>query len=341
MIHARQSARRGVTARARDHLTALGAAIALALGATACDDGGGVGPGDLLIGQVGSIEIRLEVPLGSGTVLAAGQLIQELHWASTGMWSRSETISYRGIEGGASTLVSGGDPSQSALAYDGLIRQLNEKASVKLFTPELPTDLVPECEVVESRITFTIRDDARDQTVSWVRCVEGSLDNLTTAGAGPDAGAARLAQAALLAREATLGDTASAYLGSVPFGTLDRGERSESPLTAPAVYIDAAGFHAFWAGHAPGTAPPAVDFSTDMVVVGMVGARHEAGDSVEVRRILQVGLGTVLEVVERVPGDFCSPAARTRIPYHVVVAPRTPVPHQFATIRVEYPPCGG
>jgi hypothetical protein len=335
MIHARQSARRGVTAQTRDRLTALGAAIALALGATACDDGGGIGPGDLLIGQVGWIEIRLEVPLRLG----AGQLTQELHWASTGTWSRNETISYRGIQGGASALASTRDPSESALAYDGLIRQLNEKESVKLF--ELGTDTVPECGSVQSRITFTIRDDARGQTVSWVRCVEGSLDNLTTEGAGPGAGAARLAQATLLAREATVGDTASAYLGSVPFGTLDRGERSASPLTAPAVYIDAPGFHAFWAGHAPGTAPPAVDFSTDMVVVGLVGVRHEAGDSVEVRRILQVGLGTLLEVVERVPGNFCSPAARTRVPYHVVVAPRTPVPHQFAAIKVEYPPCGG
>lgn len=340
MIHARHGARRGVTAQARSPLTVLSAAVALALGAAACDNDGGIGPDQLVFGQVGSMEIRLEVPLG---LQATGRLVQELHWSSKGTWFRADSISYHGVLGGTSTRANTEDASQSALAYDGLIRQLNEKESVRLFTPDpdLSPDSIPESCEEQSRITFTIRDDVRDQTVSWVRCVEGTLDDLKTEGAGPKPAAARVAQAAILARGATIGDSVGAFFGSVPFGTLDRGDRSESRLTAPAVYIDAAGFHAFWANHAPGTAPPAVDFTTDMVVVGLVGVRHEAGDFVEVRRILQVALGTVLEIVERVPGNFCSPAARTRVPYHVVVAPRTPVPHQFATIKVEYPPCGG
>jgi hypothetical protein len=333
MIHARPSARRGVTAPARYRPAALGAALALL--ATACDGDGGIGPADVVFGQVGTIEIRLEVPLKLG----AGHLNQELRWASNGTWTRQESIFYRGVLGDASTLTNTGDPSQSALAYDGLIKQLNEKESVKLF--ELGTDTFPECGVVQSRITFTIRDDVRDRTVSWVRCVTGSMDNLTPEGARPGAGAARLAQAALLARDATLGKTPGSYLGSVPFGTLDRGDDSASGLTAPAVYMDAAGFHAFWTAHARGAAPPAVDFGTDMVVVGILGVRHEAGDSVEVRRILQVAVGTVLEVVERVPGNFCSPAARTGVPYHVVVAPRTPIPHQVAVRDPEYVSCGG
>ncbi len=339
MIHARQSPRSSVTAQARDHLTVLGAAFALVLGAAACEGNGGIDPGDVLFGQVGSIDIRLEVPLAASNRLGAGQLVQDLHWASTGIWSREDSISYRGLLGDASTVESTDDPPQSALAYDGLLRQLHEKESIRVF--DLGTDTFPECGVLSTRITFTIRDDVRQQTVSWVRCVEGSLDNLTTEGAWPGAGAARLAQAALLARGATVGDSVGAFFGSFPFGTLDRGGNSASRLTAPAVYIDAAGFHAFWAGHAPGTAPPAVEFAEDMVVVGIVGVRHEAGDSVKVRRILQVGLGTVLEVIERIPGNYCSPAARTHVPYHVVVAPRTPVPHQFADLRVEYVSCGG
>jgi len=166
------------------------------------------------------------------------------------------------------------------------------------------------------------------------------MDDLTTQGAGPPE-AARFAQATLLAREETLADNTSEYLGSVPFATLDRGELSASRLTAPAVFIDKGGFHTFWGEHAPGRAPPQVDFTIDMVVVAILGIRHEAGDSVEVRRILQVGLGTVLEIVERVPGNFCSPAARTRVPYHVVVAPRTPVPHQVSVREPEYVSCGG
>ncbi len=335
MIHARHSARREGRAQGRYRLTVLGGALALALGAGACDDDGGVGPGDVVFGQVGWMEIRLEVPLKLG----GGQLVQELRWTSEGEWTRHELISYRGLLGDGSILASTGDPSESALAYDGLIRQFNENEAVRLF--DLGTDTFPDCGAVQSRIAFTIRDDVRGRTVSWVRCVTGSLDNLTTGGAGPGAGAARLAQAALLAREATVGSTPGAYLGSVPFGTLDRGEESASGLTAPAVYIDAAGFHRFWTAHAPGTVPPAVDFGEDMVVVGILGVRREAGDSVEVRRILQVAVGTVLEVVERVPGNFCSPAARTRVPYHVVVAPRTPVPHEVAVRDPEYVSCGG
>jgi hypothetical protein len=83
-----------------------------------------------------------------------------------------------------------------------------------------------------------------------------------------------------------------------------------------------------------------VDFTKDMVVVGIVGTRKEAGDSVEVRRILQVDKGTVIEVFERLPGEFCSPAGRIHVPYHVVVAPRTPIPHRFADIKKEPVPCG-
>lgn len=133
----------------------------------------------------------------------------------------------------------------------------------------------------------------------------------------------------------------SAYLGTVPFGTLDRGDDSGSSLAAPGTYIDSRGFQAFWSEHAPSRPLPVVDFTKEMVVVAIVGTRKEAGDSVEVRRILQVDLGTVVEVVERLPGEFCSPAARTHVPYHVVVAPRTPIPHRFADIKKEPVSCGG
>jgi hypothetical protein len=148
--------------------------------------------------------------------------------------------------------------------------------------------------------------------------------------------------ATLLARAATVGEKwTSAYLGTVPFGTLDRGEDSSSPLTAPATYIDTGGFQSFWEKHAASRPLPTVDFTKDMVVVGIVGTRKEAGDSVEVRRILRVDQGTVIEVFERLPGAFCSPAARTHVPYHVVVAPRTPIPHRFADIRKDTVSCGG
>lgn len=310
----------------------------MALLVSACGDDGGPDPNALRIGQIGHIEVALEAPLRLGE----GMLRQTLIWSSSGAWSLNEAISYRGLEGDQTFHRSNGDPSQYAGAYASLITQLNEVDGLELFIDELPPDLTPECGPTRTRLTFTIQDDARERRVTWVRCADGSYGNLTPAGAGPDAAASRVVLAALLAREATLGDDwAWAYLGSVPFGTLDRGENSRSAITAPVTYIDAGGFHRFWAEHAPDRPVPSVDFSRDMVVVGLVGIRREAGDSVEVRRILQVDLGTLVEVIERVPGDFCSPAARTHVPYHVVVAPRTPIPHRFADVPVERVACGG
>lgn len=327
-----------MTAQGRARLWAPLVAFALALGAGACGDDGGPDPGALRFGQIGRIEVKLEAPLRLGE----GRLEQTLVWSSSGAWSIHETISYRGLEGDESFSRSSGDPSQFAGAYASLITQLNEVQGLKLFIAELPTDSIPECGSTRTRLTFTIRDDAREQDTTWVRCADGSLTNVTPVGAGPDPAASRLVLATLLVKEATLGEGwTSEYLGSVPFGTLDRGENSGSSISAPVTFIDARGFGAFWEGHAPGSAVPVVDFTKEMVAVALVGVRREAGDSVEVRRVLQVDVGTLIEVVERVPGDFCSPVARTHVPYHIVVAPRTPIPHRFSDIRVEYVPCGG
>ncbi len=99
----------------------------------------------------------------------------------------------------------------------------------------------------------------------------------------------------------------------------------------------------FWADHRagqPSVTAPFVDFDRDQVVIAAVGPRLEAGDSVEVRRILQLEGGTVTEVVERIPGDFCSPLARTHRPFHIVVAPITAQPMAFPVTAVERVPCG-
>jgi hypothetical protein len=169
------------------------------------------------------------------------------------------------------------------------------------------------------------------------------MSNLSTVDAGPDPAASRVALAAQLARNRTLGeDFISAYAGSVPFGTLDRGQDTPTRLGAPVAFLERSSWTNFWRDHAgPGVATPTVDFAEEMVIAAAVGPRREAGDSVEVRRILQVAVGTLTEVFERVPGDFCSPASRSHVPYHIVVAPRTPTPIRFSDIRVERVPCGG
>ena len=287
--------------------------------------------------------MTLDVPLKLGD----GTLTQDLLWKSSGEWTLHESIEYRELLGDASVERSQGDGSLFALAYVSVVEQINTAQGLTLFNDSLapdtlPRDSLPPCDSIQSRITVTLRDEAKGDSIAWTRCADGSLTNLSPEGAGPDAWASRVVLATLLVREGTVGPKwRSTYLGSIPFGTLDRGGDSGSPITTPVTFIDQAGFSSFWARHAPGRAPPAVDFSTDMVVVGLVGQRREAGDSVEVRRILQVEEGTVTEVVERAPGDFCSPVARRHVPYHIVVAPRTPIPHLFADVRVELVPCGG
>lgn len=336
MIHARQSARPGRAAQARTRL--LVGAVVAALLAAGCGENGAIDPGDSHYGRQGRIEATIETPLRLGD----GRLTETLSWRSNGEWSLLEVISYRGIEGDRTTRRNRGDQANLVLSYLSVIEQLNDVEALSLFVEDsLPPDLIPECDATQSRITVTIVDEARSDSTTWIRCAFGSLSNLTPEGAGPGSWASRLVQATLLVREATLGVAwSSTYLGSVPFGTLDRGGDSGSPLTAPVTFIDAGGFSSFWSRHAPGRAPPTVDFTRDMVVVGIVGTRREAGDSVEVRRVLRVEEGSVTEVFERVPGDFCSPAARTHVPFHIVVAPRTPIPHRFADIRVERVPCG-
>jgi hypothetical protein len=90
----------------------------------------------------------------------------------------------------------------------------------------------------------------------------------------------------------------------------------------------------------PVAVPPPVDWAEEVVLVAAVGVRSEAGDSVEIRRILQTGEGTQVTLFERVPGDFCSPAAREHFPVHIVVAPRTALPIRFSEIQKERVPCG-
>jgi hypothetical protein len=174
---------------------------------------------------------------------------------------------------------------------------------------------------------------------------------LKTSGAGPDQDALRVIQAAILVRDFTEGRKfISAYSGSVPFGTLDRGEDSGARLDGPVAFFSEEegsldtpdGWVSFWRDHTgdPRARPPAVDWANEMVFVAAVGRRQEAGDSVEIHRVLQTGESTLVTLFERVPGDFCSPAAREHYPVHIVVAPRTMLPVRFSDLVTERFPCG-
>jgi hypothetical protein len=154
-----------------------------------------------------------------------------------------------------------------------------------------------------------------------------------------------------LVRDFTQGSRfTSAYVGSVPFGTLDRGEESGAKLEESTKFLSVpvgnpqtpTGWVAFWQEHKGSllAQPPEIDWTREMVLVAAVGERFEAGDSVEIRRILQTGEGSQVTIVERQPGDFCSPAARDHFPVHIVVAPRTLEPIRFSEVVTDRVPCG-
>jgi hypothetical protein len=318
------------------------------LSVAACGDNDPIQVGNLRFGQIGEVTVTVRAPLAFGEGI--GELQQILTWSSTGPWVLKEIIGYRGLEGDETLLRSEGDPRTYQSAYASLITQLHQTEGLKLFN-EVDPGLPAPCLTGQSEVAFEVWDDIRQEGITWVRCTEGSLGALETAEAGPDLAAGRVIQAAILVRDFTQGEGfVSAYVGSVPFGTLDRGEESGARLDEPRVFLSIpagssvapTGWTIFWQIHKGdfGAIPPDVDWSREMVLVAAVGQRGEAGDSVEVRQVIQSGEGTLVSLFERIPGDFCSPASRTHYPVHIVVAPRTREPIRFSDVVQERVPCG-
>lgn len=301
-------------------------------------DGGPTDPGTLRFGQTGEVRVHLRFPHEPD-----GERQQVLVWGYEGGWRLLETIAYRGLEGDQHLVERAGDPG----AYASLISQLNESEGVRLFTDALDPTLDPACGPTRTRVSVRIVDFAREEEEEWVRCASGSIATLDPASAGPDEEASRVVRAAVLVRDFTLSEAfRSIYQGSLPFGTLQKGEDSEADLESPLVFLGDGGsapaeWPSFWAEHTGGSStPPAVDWTTEMVLVAGVGTRLEAGDSVEVRRVVPTDAGTSVEAFERVPGNFCAPAARTHVPFHIVVSPLGPTPVTFEEIEVERVSCG-
>jgi len=312
--------------------------LAAATMLVACDGAGGTQPGTTRFGQVGEVRIQLETPL----FLGAGELEQRLTWNSSGPWQLTEVISYRGLEGDATVRRSPVNSDVLAGSYAQWVTQINEAQGLSLFISGLDQSLDPECPQGQSRLTLELRDETVDASARWIRCAEGDLSEISTQDSGPDPAAARVVLAAQLVRDYTQGEGnfVSTYAGSHPFGTLDRGEDSGADLDGPLAITDSLEWAEFWARHIGSSEPePQVDFDEEAVIVGAVGIRREAGDSVEIRRILPLGQFTAVETVERIPGDFCAPAEVEHVPFHIVVTPSIPTPVQFNQLQVERVPC--
>lgn len=310
---------------------------------TGCD-GETTSPNDLRFGQVGQVQVRVTSPVLSGQ----GILEETLSWRSDGPWALAERISYQEMLGSETVRRPDLNPGDLTAEYGSLIQQLSETPGLRLFGPETPQELEPTCLPERSRVEVLIRDRPRSEEARWTRCAEGTLFTITPGSAGPDPAASRVITAAQLTRFFTLGDGAvSSYFGSVPFRSLGRGADSGARLEGPVAFLSDSGappadWDEFWERHSGSSAPaPEVDWTREMVVVASAGRREEAGDSLQVTRILPIDQGTRVEIVLRVPGNFCSPGGRTTWPYHIIVAPRTPEPVTFADPRVERVPCGG
>ena len=316
------------------------AAGGLALGG--CDDGNG--PGDLPYGRTGEARIQVHTPLGK-----QGALEQTVLWRSNGTWRLTEQILYKGVLGDETVRQSTEDPVTLASRYGSWITLVNARGGAVQLVDQLPPELVPSCDANQSIISVEITDARRGGSTKWSRCGDGSLATLSADAASLDVGAGRVIEAAKLVRNATLlldrqfVDKGYTYTGSLPFKTIERGEQAKAPLLVPRVIEDGATWAGFWAQFMTSPTAPSVDFSTELVLVGAVGTRQEAGDSVEIRRVLPVAFGTQISLWERRPGNFCTPAPRVHAPFHIVVAPIavTPRPIFFELQQLpDFVPCG-
>lgn len=294
-------------------------------------------------GTDGLIGVTVEVPLQGGIGLQQ----QVLTWNSDGAWTLFEVIGYDGRDGDDTTVRSAGLPLAFAADYQDVLYHFNERKGIRLW--ELGTG-DRECGIGRSRVTFRVRDNPTDSVAEWQRCAGGAylLDSLSREPPEPDDHADRVIFLAERAGKRALGDDfRSAYTGSLPFGTVDKGTQTGIKEEKPRLFRSPdgrgapAGWVRIWEEHRPGSSLPQVDWGAEMVVLATAGPRHELGDSIEVRKVLLVDeeLDILVEAVQRVPGDYCAPARRDVWPYHIVVTPRREGSFSFR-IGVERVPCG-
>ena len=325
-----------VPKRLRFAWAVLPAAVSVWVVLFAACNGGVIPPISDRFGQIGHVTVTVTTPLRLG----AGNLRQQLTWKTSGEWRLHEEISYRGEMGDAVKLGSVGDPSHLSPSYAELIVRLHEAVGLSIFIPELPEGSSEECGNSRSAVELTIHDDGLGEDKGWQQCVDGSLSTMSERGAGPLPTASRLVAAGIQVRDATIGpDYRSPYYGSIPFGTIAKGDNPALASDSP-VFIESEGaWSSFWDMLGSEDPRPWVDFANDYVIAALVGKRKEAGHVVAVRNIFQTGSGTFAGIVERIPGDFCSPFAATYYPFHLVVAPRTVAPRDFVQLPAEYVSC--
>jgi hypothetical protein len=314
-----------------------------------CEDG--TSPSPTPFGRIGAVRITVESPLPD----TAGKLLQTIAWRSDGRWTLTESIFYKDTLGDATVSRSTEDAGVLAQRYGNWIASVNDSTTaLGIFLKDLPADTVPICNprgsiaIARSTVTVEIRDAQLGDSIAWTRCAQGSLGTLASEDARGGPGASQVVEAARLVRNFTVsgkGDFSPAYIGSIPFRTILRGDNNA--LLTPREIDDAQSWSTFWKTYISTTTPlPPVDFAHEVVLIGAIGIRQELGDSVEVRSIRRVAYGTQVNLAEQRLGDFCTPATRPHAPFHIVAAPTGAESGAFKPIyfsvgdNVEKVPCG-
>lgn len=108
-------------------------------------------------------------------------------------------------------------------------------------------------------------------------------------------------------------------------GTMKQGAPSDTAQRA--VITDAASWTRFWGSLAPDPAasmggPPAVDFSTNMVIAAVMPLRTSGGYRIEIEKVTEWADRIEAQVVSYAPGPDCATTAIVTRPFDVVQVPR-------------------
>lgn len=130
---------------------------------------------------------------------------------------------------------------------------------------------------------------------------------------------------------------------SVPFETLSQGDASDShPFTGVSVARTELEWRQCWqqlmSGHSPSPGLPAVDWTSDMVIVFVLGVRGTGGYSARIERVRPDHEAVRVFVREERPGQGCFTTQALTNPYHAVTTARSDLPVEVVE-RVEVVDC--
>ncbi|MCA8961240.1 MAG: dockerin type I repeat-containing protein [Planctomycetes bacterium] len=122
-------------------------------------------------------------------------------------------------------------------------------------------------------------------------------------------------------------------VGLLPFTTIAQGDISDLDMGVQTVFLDAATFNAFWFEHDSFDPPPAVDFTTEMVVA-ILSVFETAGVTHDIDEIEALSSTVEIRYTTTLPGVFFPMATR---PHHFVKCPRTTLPPVFVENVIALP----